>query len=444
MRARIGKLQALLRYSFWFVPAVMSVAAAALSLLLTETDIGSRLPPIAWVTSLGPQGVRDLLVMIASSMITVATTAFSIIIVALQLASGQLGPRLLRNFIRDRANQLVFGTFLGAFVYSFLLIRRISSSGARGAESRVPDVAISLAVGLGLAAVGVLIFFIHHAALSIQKDRVIARVSQELVTSLDKLYPKGIGAEPPYIASGTAQRLPESAVTTWQESYRLTLDGGGYIQAVDAVKLMKVAVKHDLQIYLTKRPGDFVNHDAEVALIRPTHAVTPRISRGLQDIFVLGSERTAQQDVAFVFDQLVEIAIRALSPGITDSFTALRCIDRLADALALVARTPFPSPYRFDSGGTLRVITRPVSFDVLVSLVLYPVAEASAGYTNVVVRLFETTREIGLASQQKRERQALLRFNDYLLDVARTAPALLEHYADLETLHENARQAILG
>ena len=442
MRARLGKIQALLRYSFWFLPALISLAAAALSLLLTETDIGSGLPAIAWVNSLGSQGTRDLLVMIASSMITVATTAFSIIIVALQLASGQLGPRLLRNFIRDRANQTVLGVFLGTFVYSFLLIRRVEGTTSGGTADRIPEIAIVIAVLLGLAAVAVLIFFIHHAALSVQKDRVIARVSQELVGSLDKLYPKGIGSDPPYTESGTAQRFPESAVTPWQDSFELPLSGGGYIQAVDAVKLMKVAIKHDLQIYLTKRPGDFVNHQAIVASVRPSHRVTVRRTQALQDVFVLGSERTAQQDVAFVFDQLVEIAIRALSPGTTDSFTALRCIDRLADALALVARTPFPSPYRFDPDGILRVITRPVSFDVLVSLVLYPVAEAAVGHTNVVVRLFETTREIGLACEQKRERQALLRFNDYLLEVARTAPGYLEHYADLETLHDSARQAI--
>jgi len=327
-------------------------------------------------------------------------------------------------------------------VYSFLLIRRVDGTTAGGAGEQIPEVAIFIAVLLGLAAVAVLIFFIHHAALSVQKDRVIARVSQELVGSLDKLYPKGIGVEPPYTAAGTAQRLPESAVTPWQESFQLSLAGGGYIQAVDAVKLMRLSIKHDLQVYLMKRPGDFVNHHAVVALVRPHDRVTTRQAHALQDVFVLGSERTAQQDVAFVFDQLVEIAIRALSPGTTDSFTALRCVDRLADALALVARTPFPSPYRFDPDGILRVITRPVSFDVLVSLVLYPIAEAAVGHTNVVIRLFETTREIGLACEQKRERQALLRFNDYLLAVARTAPGYLEHFADLETLHESARQAI--
>lgn len=223
----------------------------------------------------------------------------------------------------------------------------------------------------------------------------------------------------------------------------LTLPGGGYIQAVDAVKLMKATVRYGMEIYLTKRPGDFVYHDAVVALIRPASTVTPRVRRALQDVFVLGIERTAQQDGAFVFDQLVEIAIRALSPGTTDSFTAMRCVDRLADALSLVARTPFPSPYRFDEDETLRVITRPLNFDVLVSLVLYPVAEAAAGHTNVILRLLESVREIGAACDEQRERQVLLRFADYLLQLAPNAPGSSEGYADIAALHQAVRTTVI-
>jgi uncharacterized membrane protein len=440
MHARLGKVLALLRYSFWFVPALMSLAFATVSLLLTETTVSVSLPNVPWVDSLGQQGIRDLLVMIASSMITVATTAFSIIIVALQLASGQLGPRLLRNFIKDRGNQIVFGTFLGTFVYSALLLRRVGDNAGSGTQP--PDLAIFLALLFGLSAVGVLIYFIHHAALSIQKDSVIARVSEELVNSLEKLYPKTIGNEPPFNASGTAQHLPERLATPWEDSYDLTLAGGGYIQAVDAVKLMKLTVKHNLQVYLIKRPGEFVNHDAAVAQIRPHDAVTPRLARALGDVFILGSERTAQQDVAFVFEQLVEIAIRALSPGTTDSFTAIRCVDRLSDALSLVARTPVPSPYRFDSDGTLRVVTKPVSFDVLVNLVLFPVAEAAARHTNVVVRLFDSICEIGDACTQRHEQRSLLGFNDYLFEVARTAPGDTAQYGGFVALHEKAKAAI--
>ena len=442
MQARLGKVRSALRHSFWFLPALLSILAAALSLLAGEVGRLVEVPSVGWVYALGSQGIRDLLGMIAGSMITVATTAFSIIIVALQLASGQLGPRLLRNFIRDRGNQLVFGVFLGTFVYSALLLRTIGEDGELSSST---GVAVSFALLLAMIAVGVLIFFIHHAALSIQKDRVIARLSEELTKSVHKLYPKTIGLEPPEIVEDdriVAQRLPTNAISPWEGSVDLSVENTGYIQAVDAKKLMNVAVAADIQVYLTKRPGDFVSHGAVVAKIRSGEPVSAKTERRLRDVFVLGVERTAQQDVAFVFDQLVEIGIRALSPGIYDSFTAMRCVDRLADALSLVARTPFPSPYRFDGEGRLRVITEPLNFAVLISLVLYPLAEAAAGHTNVVARLFGAIGEIGSACGEEREREALRRFNDYLLELSQTAPGRPVEYAGLDKLHEQANQIV--
>ncbi|MFP4508543.1 MAG: DUF2254 domain-containing protein [Spirochaetaceae bacterium] len=444
MHARLGKVRSLLRYSFWFIPAIISLAFAILSLVLTETEFAGSLPRVEWVSSLGRQGIRDLLVMIASSMITVATTAFSIIIVALQLASGQLGPRLLRNFIKDRGNQLVFGAFLGTFVYSVLLLRRIGEEGGTSPGNQVPHSAVLLAVVFGLSAVGVLIYFIHHAASSIQKDNVISRVSDELVNSLEKLYPKTIGQEPPFVSDGTAQQLPRRAIDSWENGCEVSLSGGGYVQAVDAAKLMKTAVTHDLCIYLARGPGEFIYHDAVVARVVPADAVTPKVERSLRDVFILGTERTAQQDVAFVFEQLVEIALRALSPGTVDSFTAIRCIDRLADALALVARTPVPSPYRFDSSGLLRVVTQPVNFNALVTLALYPVAEAAAHHTNVMVRLFESARQIGVSCAQTHEREVLKRLNDYLLETSRAADGNRPSYADFAAFHDQAAKAISG
>jgi uncharacterized membrane protein len=418
----------------------MTVSGAILSLLLTEVGGGLEVPVIDAIIPLGPQGTRDLLGMISSTMITVATTAFSIIIVALQLASGQLGPRLLRNFIRDRGNQLVFGTFLGTFVYSLLLLRRIGES----AMVSPPNVAVLVALLLALASVGVLIYFIHHAATSVQKDRVIARVSEELMSSVGKLYPKTIGIDESEVSVDDREREKSRGDNDWQDALELRLPGSGYIQAVDADKLMKLARRHDLQVHLTKRPGDFVRKNAVVATVRPAENLDGPVQSRVEEVFVLGIERTAQQDVAFVFDQLLEIAIRALSPGITDSFTAMRCIDRITDALAVVAKTAFPSPYRYDETGRLRVVTHPLDFEVLVSLVLYPLAEAAAGHTNVVSRLFRAVREIGEGAGGERVNSALLEFNDYLLSLAQTAPGEPIRFTRIKTLHSEARAAIRG
>jgi uncharacterized membrane protein len=425
MRARIGKATAALRDNFWFLPAVMTVAAALLALLLSHQGHAVEVGLLSEMLKLTAQGVRDLLGMIASSMITVATTAFSIIIVALQLASGQLGPRLLRNFIRDRGNQLVFGTFLGAFVYCLVLLPQV---GTAGGGRVVPDVAVLGAVALTVAGVGVLIYFIHHAAQSIQKDHVIARVSNELVLSLDKLYPKTIGIEPPVVRSdsgGRVQRLPKAALQAWDDGQDVLSSRSGYIQAIDAVRLMRLTTRLDLQVTLHRRPGDFVPLSSALARVRPKSRVSPELAVALEEVVVLGRERTAQQDVGFVFDQLVEIALRALSPGVTDLFTAMRCIDRLADALAMVARTAIPSPYRFDIDGELRVITQPLNFVVLLRQVFYPIGEAAMGKGIVVKRLYAAVEEIAPSCGEERERRELEAFRRYLqrLSESRTDPA---------------------
>lgn len=424
MRARLGQVRHALRYSFWFLPTVLSLTAAGASVALTwldgrvDSEIAARLVP------LDTTAMRDLLGMVAGAMITVATTAFSIVIVALQLASGQLGPRLLRNFVRDRGNQLAFGIFLGTFLYCLLLLRRMSGAGVPDAAP--PHIAMVGALVLTVVGVGVLIFFIHHAALSVQKDRVIARVSAELMRSLGRLYPKSIGVEPPVADAdeegGLRQHVPFDALRSWHDAVEVRLGSAGYVQAVDARKLMDVARRGDLQVYVMKRPGDFAGTDTPAARVRPGTAVQPAVYRQLQDVFVLGNERTQQQDVGFVFDQLVEIAVRALSPAINDPFTAMRCIDRIGDALGVVARTAFPSPYRFDTGGQLRVITHPLNFEVLVSLVLYPVAEAAAGRGDVLLRLLSAAADIAASCEDERERAALRAFADYARELAEAVP----------------------
>jgi uncharacterized membrane protein len=377
--------------------------------------------------------------MAAAAMITVATTAFSITIVALQLASGQLGPRLLRNFIRDRGNQVVFGTFLGTFVYCVIVLSVLPD----GSEpTHVPHLSIIVSIALTLAGVAVLIFYIHHAALSIQKDQVIARVSAELMGSLDKLYPKTIGREPEI--QSDRQMLPAGALESWDDAVEITLPGSGYIQAVDAEKLMRLATLGKLCVYLIRRPGDYVQKNDIVARVRPRSLMSKLAERELRDVFVLGNERTQQQDVAFVFDQLVEIALRALSPALNDAFTAIRCVDRLGDALSVVAQTTFPAPYRVDLKGELRVITHPLTFDVLVSQVFYPVAESAVGRTIVLRRLYAASARIAERCDSEAARESVRRFTDYLRELTASSDAPTSAREELDRMYRRLKDQLGG
>ena len=191
--AKLSKLWDSLHSSFWFVPTLMVLLAIALSFITIWIDHSREatiVQRIDWAYSLGPNGSRAILSAIAGSMVSVATTAFSITIVALQLASSQFGPRLLRNFMQDTGNQIVLGTFISTFVYSLMVLRTIN-----GVEKDefVPHLAVTIGLVLAIASVGVLIYFIHHSALSIQVNHVIKLVGDDLDGAIDRLFPERIG-----------------------------------------------------------------------------------------------------------------------------------------------------------------------------------------------------------------------------------------------------------
>ena len=239
-----------------------------------------------------------------------------------------------------------------------------------------------------------------------------------------------------------AQRFPQEAHHDWEESTEVVLSDSGYVQAVESAKLMRLCRRHGLCVQMIKRPGDFVGRGVTVARVRGLPRERQRLLRQLSDVFIMGIERTQQQDVAFVFDQLVEIAIRALSSAINDSFTAIRCIDRLSDALSAVAQTPFPSPYRHDADGVLRVVTQPVNFRVLVSQVLYPIAESASGRTGVILRLFRAVDEIAEECTEQHQRAVLGDFLNYLESLSTNAPSAFERGTEIDAHRLRARRAI--
>lgn len=231
MRAKFNKLLDSLHSSFWFIPTLMVVLTIGLSFLTIqidqslETDIIGEL---GWAYSLGPSGSRAILSAIAGSMVSVATTAFSITIVALQLASSQFGPRLLRNFMQDTSNQIVLGTFISTFVYSLMVLRTIN-----GIEENefVPHIAVTCGIGLAIASIGVLIYFIHHSAASIQVDNVISKVGHELDEAIDRLFPKQIGrAALKHRQEPLASDMP---VNFERDTCSIQANSSSYIQAID-------------------------------------------------------------------------------------------------------------------------------------------------------------------------------------------------------------------
>ncbi len=325
----------------------------------------------------GAEGARAILSAIGSSMITVAALTFSITMLTLQLASSQFGPRLLRNFMRDRGNQLVLGTFISTFVYCLLVLRTVK--GVEGA-SFVPHLAVAVGVVMAVASLAVLIFFIHHTAHSIRIETLLAALASETAATIDRLYPQRVGQEPPEKAppapdNDNVEEPPDADAAgrtppDFDRALAITPRRGGYVQVIDGEALIAVAARHDLVVRIAAPPGSFVTERDPLMLARPAaQAVAGDLpedtAAALRATVVVGDERTPEQDVAFSIRRLVEIAQRSLSPGINDPTTALYCIDRLGEALERLADRRMPSSRRFDEQGHLRVVAPPVTFETL-------------------------------------------------------------------------------
>ncbi len=380
-----------LRSSFWFLPILMTGLAAGLAFATVALDASISdqwLRAFGWAYAGGAEGASAVLGAVAGSMITLAGLVFSMTLVALSLTSSQFGPRLLRNFMRDTMNQVVLGTFVATFVYCLLVLRTVR----RADESAfVPHLSVTIGVLMAVASLVVLIYFVHHVAMSIQADELLARVSAELFSGIDRLYPKEIGQGPP---ESTPQE-PHAAVPDGfdREAQPVSADVDGYVQLIDADALLDLATQSDLLVRVLRRPGQYAIRGNPLALVLPRERVNDAIAGKLRAVFVIGHRRTEVQDVEFVVDQLVEIAVRALSPGINDPFTAVACVDRLGSALTRLAQRHAPSAYRYHED-QLRIIAPSITFDGVADAALNQIRQYGRTSAAVTIRLLETIGRI--------------------------------------------------
>jgi uncharacterized membrane protein len=373
-----------LRGSFWFVPTLLALVAGALAfgLLFLDHRLEADLPTVPWLYTGGAEGARSLLAALAGSVITVIGLSFTMTTVALQLAAAQLGPRLLRNFVRDPGNQVVLGTFVGTFIYCLIVLRAVRGTDGLTESAFVPHLSVTGAVVLALLSVAVLIYFIHHAAVTMQADEVLAAVMRDLHQTIRVVFPQRSGDE----ATAVDAVVPEPPA----ERARVLSADAGYVQTIDDDTLVAVAAERDIVVAHACRPGDFVAHGDVILEAWPLARVDGEVNAALRSALRLGVQRTMVQDVRFGLEQLTEVAANALSSNLRDPITALRCVDRLGEAIDAVASRPSPSAVRRDAGGVVRLVAPPPSLDELVSAA-FDVIRAHARSSRVVcARLLET------------------------------------------------------
>jgi uncharacterized membrane protein len=336
--------------SYWFVPSLMVTGAIALSFAVIGADaiVGPGwLEDVGWLFANKPDGARELLGTIAGSIIGVAGVSFSITIATFAQSTSQFGPRLITNFMRDRGNQIVLGTFVGTFVYCLMVLRTIQGADQESAAF-VPHIAIVVALVLALCSVGVLIYFIHHIPESINISNVLARIGRELAEQLQQQPSEDMeSALPP--------DFPANSVA-------IASRHSGYVQHVEVEKLLKAASNLGVLVALEREPGDFVAERAVLARLWPAVGLEEHDKDGLRAAFLIGNGRSPTQDILFLVDEIVEIAARALSPGVNDVFTALSGVDWLENALRVAAQHEIGGLVRRDSGGQIRIVGRRFGF----------------------------------------------------------------------------------
>lgn len=428
MRIRLYKFWEQLTGSFWFVPAfmvVMSIISASLMLYFDRQDIDFSGAGFSWIYSGSPDGARSILSTIASSMISVAGLTFSITMVTLSLASSQLGPRLLNNFMRDTGNQIVLGTFISVFAYCLLILRSIRSLDE---VSFVPHLSLSLAIVLAIISLGVLIYFFHHVSMMIQAQNLIAAIGDEMKSNIEHLL--NDDKHTPYEHQ---LRSEDDIPDDFEDgSIYIIAQKSGFLQAVNYEGLVNINQENDLLVKVLYRPGEFVSTGSNIMMIYAhNETVSDEIKEDIRESFTTGTVRLRLQDIEFSIDQLVEVAVRALSPGINDPFTAIACLDQFSANLSILAQEELPAGYHYSEDDKLRLISEVVKFNGLVDAAFNQIRQYGKTDVAVTIRLLEVIATILNQTISDAKRQSLI---DQANMIKETSQRVIEVELDLKDI----------
>src|SRR5262249_52904850 len=368
---RPARLRSQRDVNLWRIPLLLSLAAVGLFGITLVPDILDKYHIIripSWMTMGSIDDARAILSAMMGAVATVLALIFSVALLVLSMVSTLFGPRLLYRFLQDWVTQFTIGLFMGTFVYIclvFLVTHQNSES------TFIPQISLITSWVLVVLSFGFLVYYSHRVARSIQNPDMIGAI-------VDDLYVAAGGAHVSGPGEGTGAPPDDGAILRQAEGGAVVLCAkSGYLQHVDHVYLVAAAREADALVVLKFRPGQFVLRDEPLAAVVPSDrgaGLEAAIDRGIK----IGRHRTLTQDSEFGIAQVVEIAIRALSPAINDTYTGVACVDWLADGLLTLAERPPLEGNWYDTGGMLRVWMPPVRLERLVKLAFDQIRQASA------------------------------------------------------------------
>jgi uncharacterized membrane protein len=430
-----------IKASFWFVPVLILLLSILLAIGFVYLDSLLELSKgdtnyffIVNSTS----SARAILSTISGAMIGVAGTVFSVTLVALTLASSQFGPRLIKNFMYIRINQLVLGAYIATFLYCLLVLSTIRETND---YSFIPSISILFAILATVVNILLLIIFIHNIAISIQADKVIADISDFISNQAEGLFPKE------FIEEVEGKNIDVITIrSAYSDFIQLKAPKSGYLQYVDQTALRKIASKENTFVELHYRAGDYLIKDQKLGKLY----FKEKDKEGDEDLdnegfdqkkytnqLVIGKTKSSQQDLEYSIHQLVEIAARALSPGVNDPYTAMSCIDNLCSTICYLATSKFPSKYHFDEEDKLRLVSNVIDFEGVLDAAFNQIRQFSKGSTAVIIRLMEALIVINQFVKKEAQKKAIVKHAEMVLN---TAKGSIEEENDLEDLIERSKQ----
>lgn len=424
-----------LKASFWFIPVVLILLAIIMAVGLVYLDSLVSIDQNGVLRYFFVQNLdsaRNILTTISSAMIGVAGTVFSVTLVVLTLAASQFGPRLIKNFMDIRLNQVVLGAYISTFLFCLLVLSSIKD---QEDYLFLPSISILVAVFAAVANIILIVFFIHNIAISIQADKVVSDISDFIAKQVETLFPEKMGDDP--------EEDPEldldQTIRQYPKTFSLPSPNSGYLQYLDSESLMKTMEEKNLMMILNYRPGSYLVSGIELAKIYGHQEIDPNEIDHVLDCFIIGKTKTAQQDLEHSIHQMVEIAVRALSPGVNDPYTAISCIDNLSSTMCYLTQARLPSKYRYDTNQTLRIISDHLEFKGMMNAAFNQIRQFAGGSPAVLIRLIEAFINIDEIAKKKSHKKEILKHAEMVLRLGRDT---IKEKHDLDDLENQAKELV--
>ena len=406
------------RSTYWFLPLIMTIFSIILTILLLRID--QQVPNVSledkwYISNINPSNINSLLLNIAGTALGVVGIVFSITLVPLTIAASQYGPILIRSFLRDTTTQFVLGIYSSTIGICIAILFAMPSDINSG---NAPLISVTFAISMLLVSLAMLLFFFHHVAEGLQASKIIANVGNEIEKEIGyERAPLGSQTESKIKIQGTKGSVEDGARSSvMQQGKAISATKSGYVRAIDFDHLLKLAEKNDA-IFLVKRiAGDFIIQGDSLLLSWPSPNDSTELSKAVNDSYLLGDNRTIQQDVEYGMTSLVIIASRALSPAINDPITPAMCLNRLGVALSMLAEREEPSSYWYDNVGKLRIIADPVSFEHMAGVSFNLIRQYGRNNADVLVSMLNTIKTIAAHVHTNVEKEVLLKHAELIIE----------------------------